>query len=125
MPEDQIECQQIVSRRFGFRDSGFLRPWSFVIRISVFRHARDGVRFLRMVVEPPTYFNFARDVVERWARERLDACALWCVDDSGRNELKLSFRELGENLRRAAGLFNTAGIRRGDRVLIILPRVPQ
>ena len=78
-----------------------------------------------MVVEPPIYFNFARDVMERWARERLDACALWCVDDGGRNELKLSFRELGENLRRAAGLFNTAGIRRGDRVLMILPRVPQ
>ena len=78
-----------------------------------------------MVVEPPIYFNFARDVVERWARERLDACALWWVDDSHRNGLKLSFRELGENLRRAAGLFNTAGIRRGDRVLLILPRVPQ
>ena len=78
-----------------------------------------------MVVEPPIYFNFARDVVERWARERLDACALWWVDDSHRNGLKLSFRELGENLRRAAGLFNRAGVRRGDRVLLILPRVPQ
>ena len=33
--EDQMERQQVPSGRFGFRDSGFLRHWSFVIRISV------------------------------------------------------------------------------------------
>ena len=35
--EVQMERHQVPSRRFGFRDSGFFRHWSFVIRISVHR----------------------------------------------------------------------------------------
>src|SRR5262245_38510915 len=73
---------------------------------------------------PPTHFNFARDVVERWARDRPDGVALWCVDETG-PEQKFSFRQLGEQLRRAAHFFSQAGIRRGDRVLVITPRIPQ
>src|SRR5216110_1441970 len=78
-----------------------------------------------MIVEPPTRFNFAGEVMERWARERPDALALWCVDDAGCVEHKLSFRQLAGSFRRAAGLFHTLGVQRGDRVLVILPRVPQ
>src|SRR6266699_223357 len=77
-----------------------------------------------MIVQSPTYFNFARDVMEGWVRDRPEALALWCVDDSG-NEKKLSFRQLAEGFRRAAGFLHAVGIRRGDRVLVILPRVPQ
>jgi acetyl-CoA synthetase/medium-chain acyl-CoA synthetase len=78
-----------------------------------------------MIMEPPTYFNFASDVMERWARERPEACALWCVDSVGHHEQKFSFRQMAENFRRAACFFHTLGIRRGDRVLVILPRLPQ
>src|SRR5262245_22668112 len=78
-----------------------------------------------MLSKPPISFNFTRDVVERWARERPEELALWCADESGRNEQKFSFRLLTENARRAAAFFHTVGIRRGDRVLVILPRVPQ
>src|SRR6266516_2623575 len=78
-----------------------------------------------MVAEQPDDFNFARDVMERWARERPNACALRWVSDGGRKEQKFSFRQLAERLRRAAGLFHALGIKRGDRVLVILPRVPQ
>jgi len=78
-----------------------------------------------MVAEQPGYFNFARDVMERWARERPNACALRWVSDGGRKEQKFSFRQLAERLRRAAGLFHALGIKRGDRALVILPRVPQ
>ena len=78
-----------------------------------------------MIVEPPTRFNFTGEVMERWARERPDALALWCVDDAGCVEHKLSFRQLAGSFRRAAGFFHTLGIRRGHRVLVTLPRVPQ
>src|SRR5438128_4075470 len=78
-----------------------------------------------MIVEPPTRFNFAGEVMERWARERPDALALWCVDDTGCVEHKFSFRQLADSFRRAAGLFHTLGVRRGHRVLVTLPRVPQ
>jgi acetyl-CoA synthetase/medium-chain acyl-CoA synthetase len=82
-------------------------------------------KFPGMFAEPPAYFNFAHDVMERWARERPEAVALWCVGDSGCFEQKLSFRQLAENFRRAAAFFHALGIGRGDRVLLILPRVPQ
>src|SRR5437867_2796252 len=83
------------------------------------------VRVAYMLPEPPTYFNFTRDVIERWARERPEGLALWCVDESGRGEQKLSFAQLAEKSRRAAGFFHAVGVRRGDRVLVMLPRVPQ
>jgi acetyl-CoA synthetase/medium-chain acyl-CoA synthetase len=70
-------------------------------------------------------FNFARDVVEEWARRTPDAAALWWVGEHGSGEVKLSFAQVAEKSRRAAGLFNAHGIRAGDRVLVMLPRVPQ
>src|SRR5437870_3572399 len=73
----------------------------------------------------PTHFNFARDVVERWARERPDALALWCVRERDDKEQKLTFRQLAEKLRRAASFFHQLGLKRGDRVLIITPRVQE
>ena len=73
----------------------------------------------------PMHFNFAGDVMQRWERERPDALALWCLDESGCVEHKFSFRQLGESFRRAAGFFHGLGVRRGGRVLLTLPRVPQ
>ncbi len=71
------------------------------------------------------HFNFARDVVERWAKERPDALALWCVREEDASEQKLTFSQLAEGIRRAASILDQIGIRRGDRVLVITHRVPQ
>ena len=54
-----------------------------------------------MIQEPPSHFNFARDVMERWARERPDEVALWWGDESDGNEQKISFGQLAGNFRRA------------------------
>src|SRR5690349_8904478 len=74
---------------------------------------------------PPLHFNFATDVMERWACERPDALALWCVNETSAAERRLTFAELADEFRRAAHLFHKLGLRKGDRVLVILPRVPQ
>ena len=71
------------------------------------------------------YFNFASDVIERRGQEHSDRLALWWVEEAGRAELKITFGELADRLRRAASFFAASGIGRGDRVLVILPRVPQ
>ncbi len=73
---------------------------------------------------PAHHFNFAADVMLRWARERPDALALWIVDDAG-NEQKLTFAALADQFGQAANFFQTAGIQRGDRVLLMLPRIPE
>ena len=70
------------------------------------------------------HFNYAQDVVEYWARERPGDVALWWVDEAA-HEQKLTFAQIAQAGRRAASAFDRSGIRRGDRVLLILPRITQ
>src|SRR2546426_12439812 len=81
--------------------------------------------YLPMAESVPTHFNFAREVIDQWAKERPEALGLWCVRESDSGEKKLSFCQLAEQSRRAASFFEQLGIARGERVLLILPRVPQ
>jgi acetyl-CoA synthetase/medium-chain acyl-CoA synthetase len=69
------------------------------------------------------HYNFARDVIERWAQLRPHDLALWCVDEAG-VERRFDFAEVADRVRRASAVLHQAGIRRGDRVLVMLPRVP-
>src|SRR5215469_12977113 len=73
----------------------------------------------------PERFNFARDVVERWAQQTPEALALWTIQDQGRIERKLTFVQLAMEARRAASFFEQLGVQRGDPVIVVLPRVPQ
>ena len=75
--------------------------------------------------EIPEYFNFARDVFDRWARERPEATALWWVEAAGATERKFSFHQLRERSRQAAALFRQHGLQKGDPVLVMLPRIPE
>lgn len=51
--------------------------------------------------------------------------ALWLVNNQG-DELKWSFGELTDLSRRAANvLTQTCGLQQGDRLALILPRVPE
>jgi acetyl-CoA synthetase/medium-chain acyl-CoA synthetase len=75
--------------------------------------------------QPPPFFNFSTDIIDAWAKERPDADALWCVDAAAGTERKFSFRDLAEQSARAAGLFMNSGICRGDRVLVMLPRIAE
>ena len=77
------------------------------------------------LTKAPLHFNFAADVIDRWAQERPDAPALWCVNAVTGAEQRFSFKELAELSCQAAGLLRSSRIRRGDRVLLMLPRVPQ
>ena len=73
----------------------------------------------------PLHFNFATDVMDRWARERPEAPALWCVNAATWAEQKFTFRQLAQLSCQAANCLRASGVERGDRVLLMLPRVPQ
>ncbi|MCX6922036.1 MAG: AMP-binding protein, partial [Verrucomicrobia bacterium] len=75
--------------------------------------------------EAPLHFNFATDVMDRWARERPEALALWCVNAATGAEQKFSFQQLASLSCQAANCLRCGGVREGDRVLVMLPRVPQ
>ncbi|NWH74466.1 ACSM3 synthetase, partial [Piaya cayana] len=80
--------------------------------------------------EVPEYFNFARDVLDRWTEAEKEGRkspnpALWWVDGAG-EEVKWSFEELGVLSRKAANVLSDAcSLQRGDRVILILPRIPE
>jgi acetyl-CoA synthetase/medium-chain acyl-CoA synthetase len=73
----------------------------------------------------PLHSNFATDVMDRWAEQRPEAAALWCVNAATGAGQKFSFRELAALSCQAAELLRSNGVRRGDRVLVMLPRIPQ
>jgi acetyl-CoA synthetase len=66
-------------------------------------------------------FNWALDFFDVQARGN-DRAALWIVDDEGR-ETRLSFAGMSERSNRVANHLRALGVRRGDRVLVMLPNV--
>jgi acetyl-CoA synthetase/medium-chain acyl-CoA synthetase len=78
------------------------------------------VRAFRL--EVPGRFNFARDVVGRWARDPAKLAMHWLGHDG--SEKKITFREFDERSDRFAAVLQTRGIKPGDRVMVQLPRLP-
>jgi acetyl-CoA synthetase len=69
----------------------------------------------------PENFNFAFDVVDEVARETPDKVAMvWC-NDSG-EEAVFTFAQMKKYSDKAANFFRSAGIRKGDPVMLILKR---
>ncbi|XP_026560054.1 acyl-coenzyme A synthetase ACSM4, mitochondrial-like [Pseudonaja textilis] len=80
--------------------------------------------------EVPKYFNFANDVLDKWSTIEKDGGrpfhpAFWWIDGKG-GEVKWGFEKLGFVSRKAANvLTGPCGLQRGDRVILILPRIPE
>ena len=70
--------------------------------------------------EVPEYYNFAQDVIDRWAADPNKAAMLW-VDDFG-TEVNKTFRDISLVSKRFANALTAKGIRQGDVVVVIIPR---
>ncbi len=70
----------------------------------------------------PAQFNFAVDVVDAWAARDPDLVAMRWVGDSG--ERALTFRWFATRSDRLANALDALGLTPGERVLVMLPRVP-
>lgn len=74
-------------------------------------------------LEVPEYFNFATDVVGKWAQDPHKLAMLWIGPN---NEVEqITFAQFAERSSRAANAFAGAGIVKGERVLLMLPRLPE
>lgn len=73
--------------------------------------------------QPPEYFNFADDVVAKWAQKSPEKTALLSVDESGK-EAHWSFREIHEQSSRLAHVLRANGLQRGATVLVMLAGLP-
>ncbi len=68
-------------------------------------------------------FNWAADWFDAvLAAERPDGIALWLVNEDGSEE-RVSFGEMSRRSSQLAGWFRSEGMRRGDRVLVVLGNV--
>jgi acyl-coenzyme A synthetase/AMP-(fatty) acid ligase len=73
--------------------------------------------------EVPQHYNFAFDVVDRWGEDAEKLAMLW-LDERG-NERRLTFRDFTIRSNQVGNALRSMGIRAGDRILIMLPRLPE
>ncbi|XP_043567877.1 acyl-coenzyme A synthetase ACSM3, mitochondrial-like [Chiloscyllium plagiosum] len=78
----------------------------------------------------PEYFNFANDVLDNWSRmekvgSRGSNPAFWWLSEHGQ-QVKWSFQDLEVHSKKVANILSDAcDLQLKDRVLVILPRVPE
>lgn len=74
-------------------------------------------------LQVPETFNFGFDVVDRWAEDPSKLAMLW-ADEDGHSE-RYTFADIRRESNRCASVLQRMGIRQGDKVVIVLPRLPQ
>ncbi|HIM36526.1 MAG TPA: acyl-CoA synthetase [Dehalococcoidia bacterium] len=75
-------------------------------------------------MDVPEFYNFGFDVVDRWAKDRTKL-ALISVDPSGEEAEQHTFWDLKMLSNKFANALRDLGITKGDRVFVMLPRIPQ
>ena len=66
-------------------------------------------------------FNFAFDIIDRLGREKPDKLAMLHIAND-KTERRFSFRDMKDASNQTANYFRSLGIRKGDKVLLILKR---
>ena len=74
-------------------------------------------------LDPPATFNFGRDVVDRFARDSNKIALIWC--DAAGHERVLTFSDIARRSNQVANWLSAQGIGCGDRVIVMLPRIPE
>ena len=71
----------------------------------------------------PQHFNFGADVVDAFAADPQHLALIWC-DESG-EEKRFSFADISRLSNQFANVLTEHGVVKGDRVIVMLPRIPQ
>jgi acetyl-CoA synthetase len=81
-------------------------------------------RYENFSIKVPEFYNFGYDVVDAWAAKKPDKTALLWVNQQG-EEKRYSFSDMKLRSDLAARLLHDSGISKGDRVFVMLPRIPE
>ena len=84
-----------------------------------FESIEDYNKNLEFII--PENFNFAYDVMDRWAEEDPERLALLWTSDRG-EEIRFTFKDLKEKTDQTASFFLSLGIGKNDPVMLILKR---
>ena len=75
-------------------------------------------------IDVPEYYNFGFDAIDAWAKKDRNKLAMIWVDQQGR-EKKYTFFDLMRLSNQAVNMCIKYGIKKGDRVMLMLPRTPE
>ncbi len=71
----------------------------------------------------PQTFNFAADVVDRWAGAGDPLALIW--ENAAGDTRRFRFSDISRLSKRVGFALAEAGVRKGDRVLVVMPRIPE
>jgi acyl-coenzyme A synthetase/AMP-(fatty) acid ligase len=71
----------------------------------------------------PKRFNFGSDVVDRWARERDGLALIW--ENAAGEQRQYTFSDMARLSNQFGNVLSAAGVQKGDRVVVMLPRLPE
>ena len=73
-------------------------------------------------LEEPEYYNFAFDVVDKWALDRTKLALVW-ADTAGKTIRKYTFWDLSKMSNKFANVLISLGIKKGDKVFVMVPKI--
>ncbi|KAM7296670.1 acyl-coenzyme A synthetase ACSM3, mitochondrial, partial [Ixodes scapularis] len=96
---------------------------------SLFNGTAEG--YWKVLADPPTRFNFPRDVIDFWSTQERGASLsnpafCFAVDDNPKADMNFSYTELSSLSKRVSGVLKDhLGLSKGDRLMVILPKTPE
>ena len=114
LPEPEKKLERRAEKPSPDREP---RIWEKFISVE---EGEDG-SLKKIAFKDPDHFNFAFDVVDGMARRHPEKLAMLHVDRQ-KVERYFTFQDMSRYSSRAANYFKALGIKRGDRVLLILRR---
>ncbi|MEQ8657190.1 MAG: acetate--CoA ligase [Hyphomicrobiales bacterium] len=69
--------------------------------------------------------NVAANCVDRHIATRGDQVAIIWEGDDPNEHLEITYKELGQHVNKMAGVLKNAGVKKGDRVTLYLPMIPE
>src|SRR5262245_61033632 len=79
--------------------------------------------YRRFAWQVPADCNFGDEDIDDLARDPARLALIWCDENS--KERRFTFADFSRLSNLCANLLRSLGIRRGDRVIVMLPRLPQ
>lgn len=73
-------------------------------------------------LKAPENFNFANDIIDRYAKDVPNKRALVWIDDNSEEALEFTFTDISRESKRAAYWLVQKGIKKGDTVMLVLRR---
>ncbi len=92
----------------------------FLVEDREFKDYDDFAKNCRL--KAPENFNFAYDIVDRYAKEAPEKRALVWIDDNSDQAKTFTFTDISRESKRAAYWLSLKGIKKGDTVMLILRR---